>query len=296
MSAHASNAMPPPLVETSWLAERLGDPDLRILDCSVIKQDHPDGSYSFVSGRADWEQAHIPGSIHVDVLQELSDPEAATSLTMPSVDDFADLMAARSVGDGTLVVLYDNSNHAWAARVWWMLRVCGFDNAAVLNGGWRKWRAEGRPVSTERSAYPPRVFTPDPRRGLMATKEDVLASLEDPASCRIYALPPAIFRGDVQIFRRPGRIPGSANVHCDALLDPETGAYLDAARMREMFEEAGALNADRVITYCGGGIAASSDALALVALGASNVSVYDGSMAEWTADPETPLEGPPRTD
>jgi thiosulfate/3-mercaptopyruvate sulfurtransferase len=171
-----------------------------------------------------------------------------------------------------------------------MLRVCGFEDAAVLNGGWRKWRAEGRPVSTERSAYPCHVFTPRPRMDLMATKHDVLASLDDPASCRIYALPPAIFSGDVQIFPRPGRIPGSANVHCDALLDPETGAYLDADRLREMFVKAGALDADRVITYCGGGIAASSDALALVSLGASHVTVYDGSMAEWTADPDMPLE------
>lgn len=288
--APSSTTLPSPLVETVWLAEHLDDRDLRILDCTVVRQDQPNGSYNFVSGKPLWEQGHVPGSIHVDVLEELSDPGAATSLMMPPAEQFAEKMGARGVGDGTRVVLYDNSNHAWAARVWWMLRTCGFDDAAVLNGGWRKWQAESRPVSTSRSAYPPSTFTPRPRPGLMATKEDVLASLADPASRRIYALPPPIFSGEVQIFPRPGRIPGSVNVPCDALIDPGTGAYLEPDRLRAIFAEAGVLETDRVITYCGGGIAASSDALALASLGASEISVYDGSMAEWTADPEMPLE------
>jgi thiosulfate/3-mercaptopyruvate sulfurtransferase len=290
MPRSETTALPSPLVETDWLAAHVDAPDLRILDCSVVRQDYPDGSYSFVSGQAEWAAAHVPGSIHVDVLEELSDPQAATSLTMPSIPAFAALMAARGVGTGTRVVLYDSSNHAWAARVWWMLRTCGFDDAAVLNGGLGKWRAEGRPVCNEASAYPPASFTPAPRPGLMATKADVLASLDDPGAQRVYALPPAIFSGAVRIFPRPGRIPRSVNVHCDTLLDPQTGAYLDPASLRALFDEAGVLAADRVITYCGGGIAASSDALALVAIGMGEVAVYDGSMTEWTADPDTPME------
>jgi thiosulfate/3-mercaptopyruvate sulfurtransferase len=288
-----SLTLPTPLVDTAWVADHLRAPDLRILDCSVVRQDNPDGSYAFVSGRPQWEQGHIPGSIFVDVPGELSDPHAATSLMMPTPAEFTRIMAQRGVGDGTRVVLYDNSNHAWAARVWWMLRTCGFDNAAVLNGGMHKWLAEGRTLSTDPGEYPEARFTLRPRPELMADKATVLDALGKDEVRLIYALSPAAYSGAVKLFPRAGRIPGSANVYCEALIDPRTHTYVDNDRLRELFEPAGALRAEKVITYCGGGIAASSDALALVALGVNNVAVYDGSMAEWTADPSTPLETTP---
>jgi thiosulfate/3-mercaptopyruvate sulfurtransferase len=282
--------VPSPLVETDWLADQLGAPDLRILDCSVVRKDNPDGSYGFAPGKENWEQGHIPGSVFVNVLSELSDPNGATSLMMPKIEDFAAIMAGRGIGDGMRVILYDNSNHAWAARVWWMLRVCGFDNAAVLNGGWNKWVAEGRAVSTEARSYPAATLTPDPRPELMVTKDQVLSSLGKENITLINALSPESFNGDVVLFPRPGRIPGSKNVYCQTLVDPENHNYVDAVKMRQLFEASGALEADQVITYCGGGIAASSDALALVLLGVENVAIYDGSMSEWTADPDMPME------
>lgn len=282
--------LPKPLVETDWLDDHLSDPGLRILDCSVVRTDHEDGSYSFSSGRESWEQAHIPGSIFVDVLSELSDPDHAVHLMMPPIEVFAEIMAGHGVGKGTHVVLYDNSNHAWAARVWWMLRVCGFNDAAVLNGGWNKWLAERRGISINSESYPPAVFTPEPRPELMATKQTVLEALDDDGVCIINALSPQMHNGDVVLFPRPGRIPGSCNVYCSTLVDPESLTYVDADSLQRIFEPTGALSADRVITYCGGGIAASSDALALALLGVENIAVYDGSMAEWTADPDTPLE------
>jgi len=282
--------MPTPLVECSWLQDHLTGPDLRILDCSVIRNDHPDGTYSFSSGREVWSAAHIPGSIFVDVLSDLSDPKQAVHLMMPPIEEFAAIMAGFGVGNATQVVLYDNSNHAWAARVWWMLRVCGFDSAAVLNGGWQKWREEGRPVTTATRQYPRATFTTRPRRELMATKADVLAALGKPEVSIINALSPQMFNGEKIYFPRPGRIPGSSNVYCQTLVEPEQNTYVDIVRMRQLFEPTGALGAGRVITYCGGGIAASSDALALTMLGVKNIAVYDGSMAEWTADPDTPME------
>ncbi len=283
-------AVPSALIETSWLAEQLGAPDLRVLDCSVVRKDNPDGSYGFASGKEAWEKGHVPGSIFVDVLSELSDPHATTSLMMPPIEKFAGIMAGRGVGDNSCVVLYDNSNHAWAARVWWMLRVAGFDNAAVLNGGWNKWLAEGREVSTEATAHAPSTLTPRPRPELMVTKDQVLASLDKTDVTLINALSPESFNGEVTLFPRPGRIPGSKNVYCQTLVDPDNHNYVDAVKMRQLFEASGALEADQVITYCGGGIAASSDALALVLLGVENVAVYDGSMSEWTADPDMPME------
>lgn len=286
----AETRLPAPLVETAWLAEHLKDPGLRILDCSVVMNHRDDGSYFFSSGRENWEKEHIPGSQFVDVLDELSDPNHAVRLMMPPVEDFAKAMADHGVGEGTRVVLYDALNHAWAARVWWMLRVCGFDDAAVLNGGWKKWLAENRETSTAAVTYPRGKFTAKPRHQLMVTKEEVLKSLHNRDVSLINALSPEMHNGKVVLFPRPGRIPGSKNVFCQLLVDPVTQAYIKPEAMRDLFKPTGALDTERVITYCGGGIAASSDALALTLLGVKNVAVYDGSMSEWTADPALPLE------
>ena len=278
-----------PLLDTDWLQKHLDDPDLRILDCSVSMQ-VTDNEYRFVSGRDEYDQGHIPGSVFVDVLNELCDQGHVLPLMMPPLEQIAQVMAVRGVGEGTRVVLYDRSNHAWAARVWWLLRVCGFDDAAVLNGGWLKWRQEGRPVSTEPGSYPHGRFEPDYRPGLMADKEEVLRALDDEHVSLIHALSPEEFQGTASRSKRPGRIPGSDNVFCQDLIDPATHAYLPPERLRQIFDATAAAGADKVITYCGGGIAASSDALALASIGKTNVAVYDGSLNEWTLDPDLPME------
>lgn len=282
-----------PLVSTAWLARHLGKPGLRILDCSVVTRHSPDGSYSFACGWEEWQQSHIPGSIHVDVLEELSDHNQTIPLMMPPVEEFSRLMGERGVGDGTQVVLYDRSNHAWAARVWWMLRVCGFDAAAVLNGGWRKWLTERLPVSDTEESYPPASFTCRPHSGLMADRREVLDAIATPETCLINALSPESFSGKLKNLPRAGRIPGSRNVYCQSLVDEKSGEYLQLEALRVRFASTGALAAKRVITYCGGGIAASSDALALTLLGVENVAVYDGSLSEWTQDPALPMETDP---
>jgi thiosulfate/3-mercaptopyruvate sulfurtransferase len=160
----------------------------------------------------------------------------------------------------------------------------------VLNGGWHKWTLEGRPVSTAPSPHPPARFTARPRPALVATKQDVLAAIGDRGSCLINALTAEEHAGAVARYGRPGHIPGSVNVPTVALVDPVTHAYLPAEQLGAQFAAAGALNGDRVITYCGGGIAASSDAFVLTLLGVTNVAVYDGSLLEWAADPSLPME------
>ncbi len=283
--------LPSQLVTTDWLAAHLGEPRLRVLDCSVVMRTAPDGSYSFASGHAEWEGAHIPGSAFVDVMAELAAKDSPLPLMMPPMDEFTAIMAGYGVGEGTDVVLYDRSNHAWAARVWWMLRAAGFDAAAVLDGGWQKWSAEGRPTSTETAVFPRGDFVSRPRPELIATKEQVLAAIDAPATRVVNALSPEAHRGTAPTrYPRAGRIAGSRNVYCETLVDPETKAYLPAAELRRRFSEAGALDRERVITYCGAGIAASSDAFALTLLGVEQVAVYDGSLSEWTADPSLPME------
>jgi thiosulfate/3-mercaptopyruvate sulfurtransferase len=210
---------------------------------------------------------------------------------MPTPEAFAATMAGHGVGAGTQVVLYDRSNHAWAARAWWLLRACSFDAAAVLDGGWQKWQAELRPVSTVPGRYPRGDFEARFRPALIATKERVLDSLRRPDVAIVNALSADEHRGLAPTHRRrAGRIAGSTNVYCQALIDPDTKAYRPKDDLRKLFADAGVGAQSTAITYCGAGIAASSDALALTLLGVPSVAVYDGSLAEWTADPTLPME------
>lgn len=284
------------LVETDWLEDHLEDPDLRILDCTVYLTNYFDESaerrVNVVSGREHWREGHIPGSDFADLTGELRDPDNSHFMfPMPTAERFAEAMSRLGVGEGTRVVLYDDSAHMWAARVWWMLRAYGFDAAAVLNGGWRKWTREERPVTTAPPDHPPASFVPRPRPELIADKEEVRAAIERPSVCLVNALAPDEFagRGPVR-YSRPGRIPSSVNVPALQLIDPETHAYLPADELQRKFEAAGADNAERVITYCGGAIAASSDAFVLKLLGWDDVALYDGSLTEWSADPELPMD------
>ncbi len=282
-------ANPQYLVETSWLQQHLADPGLRVLDCTVYLRPI-EGGVRPESGRATWEQGHIPGSGFADLLSDLSDSNTPLPVMMPPAEQFAAAMSRYGVGDEHRVVLYDAGNNAWAARVWWMLRAFGFERASVLNGGWLKWHSEGRPVSIEPSAYPSAHFTARPAAGRIVGKHEVHAAMGEAGTRLVNALSEEEFAGTVARVARPGHIPGSSNVPAGSLIDPATNAYLEPSLLQRRFERAGAMNRARVITYCGGGIAACSDALALTLLGVENVAVYDGSMAEWAADPQMPLE------
>ena len=278
------------LVQTDWLAEHLDDPSLRVLECTTILHPMPDGGYRAESGRATWAAGHIPRSGFADLTGELSDSTSSLRFMMPPAEQLAAAMGKLGVGDGTRVVLYDRAVNMWAARVWWMLRAVGFDNAAILNGGWRKWTLEGRPVSTEPCRYPPAKLVARPRPQLFADKSAVLAGVGDTATCILNALTEEQHRGTGGVhYGRPGRIAGSANVAARSLVD-STHAYLPLDELRKRFADAGVLASGRVITYCGGGIAASSDAFVLAMLGHDNVAVYDASLSEWARDSSLPME------
>ena len=283
------------LVDTAWLQDHLDSPDLRILDCTVYLPNYFEESagenVEIVPGRQDYERAHIPGSAFVDLVGDLTDKRNEKFMfPMPPADQFAATMSRLGVGNGTRVILYDRMVNIWAARVWWMLRAFGFENAAVLNGGWAKWTAEGRPSSAAPPTYPAAEFVARFQPERIATKEEVREAIGDGSTCLVNALDPEEFagRGPAR-YGRPGHIPSSVNVSFLGVLDSETNAYLPLEDIRAQFTAAGAFGKDRVITYCGGGIAASSDAFLLTLLGARDVAVYDGSMTEWAADPELPL-------
>lgn len=283
------------LVETDWLQAHLDDPGLRVLDCTVYLPNYFDESAArrieIVNGRAHWDQGHIPGSVFADLTAELRDPENKRFMfPTPSAEHFAAVMERYGVGDGMRVVLYDDMLNAFAARVWWMFRTFGFTNVAILNGGWKKWVAEGRPVSTAAAAHPPAHFTARFQPQRIATKDDVRAAIGSESVCLVNGLDPEEHagRGPVR-YGRPGHIPSSVNLPFVGVVDPATSTYLPPDRLEALVAKSGATRKDHIITYCGGANAASSAAFALALLGVDDVSLYDGSLFEWAADPSLPL-------
>ncbi len=285
---------PNALVQTDWLEAHRGDTNLRIFDCTTHLQPAEPGTdipYRIVSGKADYDAGHIPDAGFLDIQGELSDNTTKLRFMLPSPDQFGAIMSRHGVGEGARVVLYSAGNIMWATRVWWMLRAFGFDNAAVLDGGWEKWQSEGRPVSTEPCAYPAAKFIARPRADLFVGKERVRAALGDSRTVIVNALSPDLHRGkSPSRYGRPGRVPGSVNVPAATLLDSKTKAFVPLADARTKFDATGVEKSKNVICYCGGGISATVDLFMLYQLGYQNLTLYDGSMGEWARDDSLPIE------
>ncbi|WP_397419563.1 sulfurtransferase [Phenylobacterium sp.] len=278
------------LVSTDWLAANLSDPDLRVFDATVHLRPAKPGPYVVESGRADYEAGHIPGAAFLDLARDLSDAASALGFTRLKGQALADALGAAGIGPGHKVVCYSTSTPMWATRLWWMLRSAGLADVAVLDGGFARWTAEGRPVETESRRYPAVKAVITERPDAWADKHDVLAAIDDGGVCTINALSAGVHSGEAEMnYGRKGHIKGSRNVPYAALLDAE-GRYRSDAELRALFEAVGAFERPRVIFYCGGGISATMDALALTRLGHPSVAVYDGSMSEWTKDPNLPME------
>ncbi len=281
-------AHPEFLVETDWLEQNLSNPDVVVLDCTVHLRVQPDGPYKIEPGLADYEKGHVRAAQFCDVQRDVSDAGAKTAFMRPTAAGFAAAMRRFGISNNTRVVTYSTGNPWWASRVWWLLREFGHDNAAVLNGGWQKWHRENRPTETGPGGVrPPGMFTVTAERGLMVGKDAVVAAIGDAGICTLNALMPGQYAGTT--YGRPGQIPGSVALPAAHLLDPATNVFLPPNVLRERLGAVGALDRP-VIAYCGGGIAASADALVLVMLGHENVKIYDASLSEWAKDESLPME------
>ena len=282
---------PDQLVSTEWLAQNLSDPKLRIFDCTtyLIYETGTGRPYRVESGRADYEKAHIPGSGFIDLQGEFSDTKSKFRFTMPAPDDLARAAAAKGIGEGTRVVLYSRKSTQWATRVWWMLRAIGFDDAALLDGGFDKWSAEGRAVATAETSYPAARLVARPRPRLFVGRDEIKAAIGDKSACTINALSPDLHSGENPRYGRPGRIPGSVNVPA-AALQTKTLEILPPEQVAAAFARIGAGKDKRILVYCGGGIAATLDAFLLHQLGYQDIAVYDNSMSEWAKDESLPIE------
>ncbi|NOX29404.1 MAG: sulfurtransferase [Actinobacteria bacterium] len=281
------------LVDADWLESQLGADDLLVFDTTVYMSRTAEGQIDVQSGADRWAQGHIPTSGHLDLVGELSDTNSELWFTAPQPDDLVAALMARGIGDDTRVVLYDSQLHMWATRAWWLMRSVGFTNVAILDGGLHGWSAQGRPVDDEPEPdRAPVSLTVGQGMGGFTTKDVVKLAVSNDSVCVLNALSADNHAGlDMESgsgYGRPGHIPGAANVPAQSLVDTESHRYRPLDELREQFAAAGALDG-RVITYCGGGIAATSDAFVLHLLGQNEVAVYDGSLREWI-DAGEPLE------
>ena len=283
------------LIRTAELADILGQPDLRLFDCTTYLEYQPAGSgvpYIAVPGRHSFEAGHIPGADFLDLQGEFSDENTVLRFMMPEAAQCEAAFGRHGVGNESRVVLYSIGTAMWATRFWWMLKSLGFDGAFVLDGGLDKWKAEGRAIETGTAkGYPPAIFAAKPRAGYFVGSRETLKASTDRNSVVVNALGPQFHKGlEPSRYGRAGRIPGSVNVSAATLVDPESKAFLPLAEAATKFASAGVTKDKRVVAYCGGGISATMDLLQLYRLGYDNLTLYDGSMGEWATDESLPIE------
>lgn len=285
------NLIPKPqlLVDADWLEQHLHDPQVRVVDCSATLVAQPVGASQVLSGRAAWEEAHIPGAVFFDLKQDLSEPQGHLAYNLPSAQRMTALLAGAGIAHDTTVVLYGASYPSAVTRAWWVLSASGVRDVRILSGGLRQWLARGKPTDAASPVLRRGDFVAVQQPGLLATRADVERALSDDSVAVVNALSPQQFLGTGgSHYGRPGRIPGSVNVPTASLFAAD-GQLLDHASLTDIFTQAGVLEREAVIAYCGGGIAASATVFALTLLGHPNVRLYDRSLLEWSALAELPM-------
>ncbi|MGE0422457.1 MAG: sulfurtransferase [Reyranellaceae bacterium] len=286
---------PQALISTEALAARLAEPDLRLFDCTTYLEAPPpdvDEPYIAVPGRKTFEEAHIPGADFLDLQGEFSRSDTRLRFMMPEVAQLEAAFGRHGVAAGKQLVLYSIGTMMWATRFWWMLRALGHPKVAVLDGGFDKWRAEGRPVeSGPPKGYPSATFKAAPRAGMFVGRDEVRAAIGRAGTVTVNALGPQFHAGlTPSRYGRPGRVPGSVNVSAVSLIDPATKAFGPLADAQAKFVAQGVTPDKKVIAYCGGGISATLDLFLLHQLGYDDLTLYDASMGEWAKDGALPIE------
>ena len=274
-----------PTVTTQWLAKHLDDPDVRVVDGTWhMPQARRDA-------RAEFEAAHIPGAVFFDI-DAIADRATSLPHMLPSAAQFAAAVGELGIGNGHRIVVYDVRGVVSAARVWWTFRTFGHDDVAVLDGGLRKWRAEGRPVESGGGAPAPVTFTARLRPELVRDVEAMRANVARRTVQVLDARSAGRFAGtepEPRAGLRGGHIPGSLSLPYETLYQPD-GTLKPPNELRETITAAGVDLGRPVVTTCGSGITASVLALALYLIGRPDVAVYDGSWSEWGSRSDTPVE------
>jgi len=284
---------PSAIVNCEWLAENINNNNIRTFDCTTYlhyRDNDPSLPYVVESGREQYEKSHIPNSSYIDLQSDLSDKDSPYRFTMPNLKVLSENFQKVGIGEGFHIVLYSRNGTQWSARIWWMLRSVGVDNVSILDGGFNEWTRLGLPTSDKILTFPKSNFNFKPRNEIFIDKEPVIKALEDKNTKILNSLTEDIHKGLNPRYGRPGRIPNSLNIPFHKLLDPETGKFLRAEELLEIFQKNKIGFENEIINYCGGGIAASLEAFVLYQLGYKNLKIYDNSLSEWAIDENLPME------
>lgn len=275
---------PDVLVTTDWLAEHLNDPNICVVDGSSFLPNVPRDA------QEEYAQKHIPGAVLIDI-EEVSDHSSDLPHMLPTPDQFAAKVGALGIGSDNKVVVYDSQGVRTSPRVWWMFRVFGHDNVAVLDGGLPKWEAENRPVANGTESPAPQTFAANFRPELVRSFDQVASAVDSSAEQIIDARPAGRFAG-TDAEPRPGipsgHMPGASSMPVGTVVDAASGTVLPAAAIQANFDAAGVNMGEPIITSCGSGVAACTTSLGLYLLGHKESAVYDGSWSDWGSRDETP--------
>lgn len=282
-------AHPEALVGTEWLAAHLDDPHVRVVDSSFkLPGITP-------TAREDYDRGHIPGTVFFDI-DDIAEPGTSLPHMIPSPELFARKMEGLGIGDDDRVIVYDSAGLSSAGRAWWMLRLFGHRNVALLDGGLPQWKADGRPLETAVPNPPLRRFTARFDPALVRDKQALLGNLATRREQVVDARAAGRFAGVAEETRpglRRGHIPGSRNLPYDRVTDPQTHRLRDAEALSELFRDAGVALDRPIVTSCGSGVTACALAFALHLIGHPGAAVYDGSWSEWGLPGDTPVETGP---
>lgn len=276
----------PLLVSTEWLAARLDHPTIRIVDVRWYLLEKGRGYQEYLRG-------HIPAAIFMDIDRDLAAPPGSGPgrHPLPDAESFAETASRAGIGPDTHVIAYDDSGGATAGRLWWLLRYYGHERVSVLDAGITRWIAESRELQTEIPPVPEATFTPVRHPELMVTKQDVMAMQNDPSALILDSRSPERYTGSTEpVDSRAGHIPGAKNAPLAGnLRAADDQRFLDAEALRARFEALGANQAERIAVYCGSGVNACQNIIALQLAGYGNVQLFAGSFSDWSRDPELPV-------
>ena len=277
-----AHVRPELLASPDWLAENLARPEVRILDVRW----RPDGT-----GRLAFAAGHIPNATYLDWHAAFVDPEDADRvLFLAPPDQVAAAVAGAGIGNGSTVVVYDDTASLYAARTWWSLRAYGLESMRILDGGYGAWVASGRPVSHAAHEPDPAAFTPRAQLRTRLTTGDLRSLVGSPGAVILDARAPAEYRGFEGNARRLGHVPGAVNLPVAMTTEPGTGRFEDGGTLRALIGGAGVASGRRVVCYDASGVAAAKLAFVLALMGHDDVAVYDGGWADWGSRLDLPVD------